>query len=115
MEMKGLEFDRGDLARHIAKQSLTTDNSGDQYFVLDEDAALLALDKAASGIADALSEFQRVEFHELGVFALEARPERSGVDPQGNTWNTPAGLRVVFRPAPTLMRIIAERTGQPTY
>lgn len=115
MEKKGTEFDRGDLARHIADQSLTTDEFGDQYFLLDEEAALAALDKAASGIADALAEFTRMEFHELGVFALEARPERSGIDPQGNPWNTPAGLRVVFRPAPALMRIIAQRTGQPVY
>lgn len=115
MKKEGAEFDRGDLARHISDQSIKADSEGEQYLLFDELDALFVLEKAASGIADALAEFNRVEYHDLGVFALEGRPERAGIDPQGNPWQTPAGVRVVFRPSAALLRIIAERTGQPAY
>lgn len=102
MEKQGKDFDRGDLIRHISAET-----------GIGEDTCLEVLRRASSGIAEALVEFERVEIYDLGVFQIEGRKADSGVLPNGETWNAPERLKVVFRPANGLKQIISERRNFP--
>ena len=104
MIKNGSEFDRGDLAANIAEKT-----GIDKGVVLDVLAAMPGV------IGDALAEFERVEFHHLGVIRLERRAPRTGIGPNGERWEVPERLNIELHAAPALAEIVAERTGISTY
>jgi nucleoid DNA-binding protein len=102
MNIQGKEFDRGDLARHIAE------NTG-----IPEETCLQVIEWAAIGIADAIVEFDRVEVHNFGVFTVDNVAADSGTLPDGQPWEAPERLKVVFRPAKQFREQIARRMLKP--
>jgi len=112
--MQGTECDRGDLARHLAEDTVIVDAAND-YTQLSEAEYIQILNNISNALPDALVEFGRVEIHGLGVFALELRQPDSGKLPDGTTWTTQERNKVVFRPSEAFVQIIASRTGMPTY
>lgn len=111
MTMEGTEFDRMDIVRNIAAGTETTD--GGQ---LSQDLILEVLKSEHSTIADALCVFDgRVEIKDFGTFTLVLRPPDSGVDPNGNPWETPERYKVKFKASPAFLAIIEERTGIPAF
>jgi nucleoid DNA-binding protein len=113
MKKQGAEFDRGDLARHLADDTVIVDAT--DYTQLSEAEYVQILNNISRALPDALVEFGRVEIHGLGVFALELRQPDSGKLPDGTPWTTPERYKVVFRPSEAFVQIIASRTGMPTY
>ena len=99
------EFDRADLAREIAERT-----GHDFTVVLD------VLKFFPSVLADALVEFEgRAELKDIGVFKLQHRAPRRGVNPNGVPWETPERQSIEFEAAPFLAGIVAERSGLETY
>lgn len=111
MTMEGSEFDRMDIVRNIAAG--TEVEGGGQ---LSQDLILEVLKSEHSTIADALCVFDgRVEIKDFGTFTIELRPPDSGIDPNGNPWETPERYKVKFKAAPAFAQIIEERTGISAY
>lgn len=108
MEVKGTEVNRTDLANEIAKRY---GHDADQV-----DEILKAL---ANVFPDALSVYGRVEFHGLGVFTLSPRAPRMGhiTDNQGNAhdWATASRLKIKFKVALPMAKIMTERKGIEVY
>lgn len=108
MEIQGIECNRTDLANEIAKRY---DHDAEQV-----DDILKAL---ANVLPDALSVYERVEFHGLGVFRLAHRSPLHGHvtdnQGQGHDWQTPARLKIKFKAALPLAKIISERKGVEVY
>lgn len=102
MEIKGTEFDRGDLARHVSK------NTG-----IPEETCLQVLEWAAIGISDGIVEFDRVEVHDFGVFTTKDLQPDSGTLPDGQHWEAPARAKVVFKPAKAFREQLANRLQKP--
>lgn len=74
------------------------------------------LETAFATIPDGLVENGgRGEFKGFGVIRLQLRAADSGTLPDGSPWTTPERNKVIFKPAPAFLRIIAERTGMPVY
>lgn len=113
--MEGTEFDRSDIVRNIVS-SLLIDDDGAQIERYVEGEVLEVLKSEHSTIADALCVFDgRVEIKDFGTFTLELRPPDSGVDPNGEPWETPERYKVKFKAAPAFVQIIEERTGIPAF
>lgn len=112
--MENKEYDRNDMASEIAATIKTQDQDGihDKY---DAETVLEILDAFGTLLAHALANHSRVEIHELGVFRLEHRPSRKGIDPNGNAWETPDRLQVDFSAAPAMCRILADRLDMQVY
>lgn len=109
MNKQGSEFDRGDLAREIVARF------GDQMDDAEtqEDAVLTVLKGISAILPDALAEFGRIEWHDLGVFAVQARQRKTGEDEEGNPLFEPTGTdKISFRPAPFVESILSSRTGR---
>jgi len=115
MKMEGTEFDRSDIARNIVS-SLLIDDDGAQIEKYDVHEIIDVLKSEHSTIADALCVFDgRVEVKDFGTFTLELRAPDSGVDPNGDPWETPERYKVKFKAAPAFLAIIEERTGIPAF
>ena len=120
MKKLGAEFDRGDLERHIHENTQIVDNSGGgepypEEYRIPLDIVSEVVRAIPSAIADAIVEFGRVEIADFGVFTTQHRDPDTGTLPDGSTWTIPERMKIVFRPSPALLRIIAERTGMPCY
>lgn len=102
MEIKGTEFDRGDLARNISQKT-----------GIPEETCLQVIEWMAVSIADAIVEFDRVEIHDFGVFTLTNLEADSGSLPDGQPWEAPERLKVVFRPAKVFRDNISRRMLKP--
>lgn len=109
------EFDLTDLSAAVAAKILHTDQDGaEPKFTPAEIREVL--ETAFATTADGMVENGgRVEFHGFGTLRLELRRPDSGTLPDGTPWETPERNKVVFRPAPAFLRVIAERTGMPAY
>ncbi len=114
MEKKGSEFDRSDLVRNMVAQSFEP-SENDTLERLDNESASLAAELFIRGLTSALAEFGRVEIHELGVFTLVDRQPDSGTLPNGERWETPARKKIVFRPSPKMLEIVASVQDIPVY
>jgi nucleoid DNA-binding protein len=102
------EFDLTDLSAAVAAKVSAP--------ALTKDVVREVLETAFATIADGLVEHGgRVEFHGFGTLRLDLRAPDSGTLPDGTPWETPERNKIVFKPAPAFLRIIAERTGMPTY
>lgn len=109
------EFDLTDLSAAVAAKILHTDQDGaEQKHTAAEIREVL--ETAFSTIADGMVEHGgRVEFHGFGTLRLELRRPDSGTLPDGSPWTTPERNKVIYKPAPAFLRVIAERTGMPVY
>ena len=115
MKMEGTEFDRSDIARNIVA-SLLIEEDGELVEKYDFNEIIDVIKSEHSTIADALCVFDgRVEIKDFGTFTLELRAPDSGVDPDGNPWETPERYKIKFKAAPSFAQIIEERTGIPAY
>lgn len=113
--MKGTEFDLGDLSRAIVQRAgpeiLATINEKKKL----EDVVKFILDLVPGSVSTALVEHTRVEWSGLGVFELT--PTAAGVGKNFSTGEPvpfPAGNKVKFRTAKRMKASITERTGKPT-
>lgn len=102
MNIKGKEFDRGDLARHIAEKT-----------GMHESQVLEVLAWVPISIADAIAEFDRIEIHDFGTFATKDLQPDSGTLPDGQQWEAPARAKVVFKPAKAFREQLANRLQKP--
>ena len=109
MNKIGPEFDRGDLAREIAASyGDDLDNAKTQ-----EDAVLVVLAAIPAVLAEALGEFSRVEWHDLGVFSIQNRQHKTGEDESGNPVFEPTGTdKIAFRSAPLVESLVTSVTGR---
>lgn len=110
MTKTGAEYDLGDLIREIvARYGDQMDNAETQA-----DAIRIAMKGFAAILPDALAEFGRVELHDIGTFAVEARQRKTGADENGNPTFEPTGAdKIAFRPAPLIASLVSSRTGRP--
>lgn len=102
MKIQGKEFDRGDLARHIAEKTGYS-----------EKVCLEVLEWTAVSIADAIAEFDRVEIHDFGTFTTKDLQPDSGTLPDGQQWEAPARAKVIFKPAKAFREQLANRLQKP--
>ena len=109
------EFDLTDLSAAVAAKIMHTDQDGAEPRYTPSEIREV-LETAFATIPDGMVEHGgRVEFHGFGTFRLELRAADSGTTPDGTPWETPERNKVVFKPAPAFLRVIAERTGMPVY
>lgn len=102
MNIQGKEFDRGDLARHIAEKT-----------GVPEADVLKVIEWTAVSIADAIAEFDRVEIHDFGTFTTKDLQPDSGTLPNGQDWEASARAKVVFKPAKAFREQLANRLQKP--
>jgi nucleoid DNA-binding protein len=113
--MKGTEFDLGDLSQAIVQQAgpeiLATISNEKKL----EKVVKFILELVPGSVSTALVENKRIEWAGLGV--LELTPTAAGVGKNfatGDPIPFPAGNKVKFRTAKRMKEAITQRTGKPT-
>lgn len=112
MKKEGPEYDLGDLSAEIAERYETAIRNAETV----QEIVDVVLKAFAAVLPDALSEYSRVELHQIGVFSLANRAARKGRNfGTGDEVVIPARQKVEFHSAPALSKIIEDRTGVDTY